>query len=75
MGDKMRLVSFTELLEQVRREMAVQSLGGSDISVTLLSDMLGYSDTSAFSRAFRRWYGVSPRGWRRDAATRPPASG
>jgi len=26
--------------------------------------LLGYSETSAFSRAFRRWFGVTPRQWR-----------
>ncbi len=56
--------SFSELLEAVRRDTATRSLAGSDMPVTLLSDMLGYADTSAFSRAFRRWYGVSPRRWR-----------
>jgi AraC-like DNA-binding protein len=26
--------------------------------------MLGYADTSAFARAFRRWSGATPSGWR-----------
>jgi AraC-like DNA-binding protein len=34
--------------------------------ISELAPLLGYSETSAFSRAFRRWFGVSPRQWRGD---------
>jgi AraC-like DNA-binding protein len=30
--------------------------------------MLGYADQSAFNHAFRRWYGTTPRQWRRQIA-------
>jgi AraC-like DNA-binding protein len=33
-------------------------------AVGLLSGILGYSELSAFSRAFRRWFGVSPQNFR-----------
>lgn len=58
--------SFKELLETTRRNMATRYLRESDISLTQLSGMLGYADLVAFSRAFHRWYGKSPRQWRKD---------
>jgi AraC-like DNA-binding protein len=48
----------------VRREAALWHLRQERLSVSELALVLGYSETSAFSRAFRRWFGVSPRQWR-----------
>jgi AraC-like DNA-binding protein len=59
-------VSFSGLVEQVRKEMAASLLGQKNISVSHISHVLGYSEISAFSRAFKRWFGVSPRQWRKD---------
>lgn len=58
--------SFQELLDSTRRSMAEHYLLESSISLTQLADMLGYADLATFSRAYRRWYGVSPRQWRID---------
>ena len=55
--------SFRRLLEQVRREIATYHLRRGDMPLTQLAMVLGYSELSAFSRSFRRWYGVSPRQW------------
>lgn len=55
--------SFRTLLEKVRREIATYHLRRGDMQLTQLAMILGYSELSAFSRSFRRWYGVSPRGW------------
>jgi AraC-like DNA-binding protein len=55
--------SFRELLEKVRREIATYHLSRGDMQLTQLAMILGYSELSAFSRSFRRWYGVSPRRW------------
>ena len=58
-------LSFSGLIDEVRRELALHYLR-QNLSITELAPLLGYSETSAFSRAFRRWFGVSPRQWRRD---------
>ena len=58
--------SFQKLLDETRKTMAERYLQESGISLTQLSGILGYSDLAAFSRAFQRWYGVSPRQWRKD---------
>ena len=55
--------SFRQILENVRREIAVFHLRRGDMQLTQLAMVLGYSELSAFSRSFRRWYGVSPRRW------------
>jgi len=55
--------SFRELLAKVRREIATYHLSRGDMQLTQLAMILGYSELSAFSRSFRRWYGVSPKRW------------
>jgi len=59
-------LSFSQLVEKIRRELAVHYLRQPRRPVSDLAALLGYSETSAFSRAFRRWFGVSPRQWRSD---------
>jgi AraC-like DNA-binding protein len=60
--------SFRSLLEKVRREIATYHLCRGDMQLTQLAMILGYSELSAFSRSFRRWYGVSPRAWAASSA-------
>lgn len=60
--------TFQALLSSTRQTMACRYLQDSAISISQLADLLGYSDQSAFSRAFQRWYGTSPREWRKQQA-------
>jgi len=60
-----RRTSFKELLEEVRSEAARRYLAESQLQLTQLAAILGYSELSAFSRAFRRWYGRSPQQWQK----------
>ena len=57
--------SYRSVLEGVRRELALRYLAERGVSVTEVAFLLGYHDTSAFIRAFRRWTGVSPLAHRR----------
>lgn len=57
-------ITFEEILDKVRRETAGQMLEESDMPLAQLANMLGYRDTSAFNRAFRRWYDMAPSEWR-----------
>jgi len=52
--------TFRSLLKQVRIELAEHYVGSDDYSITEIAFLLGFSDTSAFSRAFRDWFGCSP---------------
>jgi AraC-like DNA-binding protein len=55
--------TFTELAQQVRFE-AAQSLLRSGKSLPGIAALLGYSDQTAFIRAFRHWSGKTPARWR-----------
>ncbi|MGQ0621028.1 MAG: AraC family transcriptional regulator [Panacagrimonas sp.] len=52
--------SFRDLVEDTRRQLAEQMLGTTDMKLDELAVHLGYADTASFTRAFRRWHGVSP---------------
>lgn len=56
--------TFTSLFEAVRRELACYYLERSNMSVSRLSELLRYTETSSFTHAFTRWFGESPRRWR-----------
>jgi AraC-like DNA-binding protein len=58
-----RGMNFTQLVEQTRQHLALRYLRQGSVSITELAALLGYSETSAFSRAFKRWQGCSPRQW------------
>lgn len=60
--------TFARVLDAFRREMAAGLLRDPELSVSETAFLLGYSETSAFHRAFRRWYGTSPRDFRRKTA-------
>ncbi|MEH6609180.1 MAG: AraC family transcriptional regulator [Halioglobus sp.] len=57
--------SYQMLLDKIRRELAVKHLIQGDMQLTQLAYLLGYSELSAFSRSFKKWYGMSPRNWQR----------
>jgi AraC-like DNA-binding protein len=52
--------TFRGMLGQVRQELARRYIREERYSVTEVAFSLGYADTSAFSRAFRGWFGISP---------------
>lgn len=51
--------SYRALVDDVRKERALEWLDGPG-SVTSVAQRLGFSDATAFARAFRRWTGVPP---------------
>jgi len=52
--------SFRELVDQTRRELAEAYIRDPAVSLSELAFMLGFSDASAFSRAYKRWTGRTP---------------
>lgn len=57
--------SFSELLDEARRDRATLLLRAGELGVDEIGARLGYSDPANFARAFKRWTGVSPRAFRR----------
>lgn len=56
--------SFSQLLDDLRRELSGRFLLDRKLAVSEVAFLLGYSEPSAFQRAFRRWQGRSPRQYR-----------
>jgi AraC-like DNA-binding protein len=57
--------TFAELLDGARRELAELYVGEPGVAAYEVAFLLGYSEPSAFHRAFRRWTGVTPQEFRR----------
>ena len=53
-------VAYDALVDDLRRRMALHYLDGEKTSVNETAYLVGFSDPSAFSRAFKRWTGTSP---------------
>ena len=53
--------SFSVVLDDLRRDLSDELLSYHKLAVSEVAFLLGYSEPSAFQRAFRRWRGVSPR--------------
>jgi AraC-like DNA-binding protein len=60
--------TFAELLDGLRRELAERYLNEAEVGIHEVAFLLGYSEPSAFHRAFRRWTGTTPQGFRRGRA-------
>lgn len=56
--------TFQQVLDQSRQKLALAYLRDSRVQITQLSEMLGYAELGAFTRAFTRWFGVPPSAWR-----------
>jgi len=57
--------TFTTLLNEIRQDLAHRYLREQDISLTEVAFLLGFSESSVFSRAFKRWMGVTPSEYRK----------
>jgi len=68
-------LNFSDLVDLVRRELAAIYIRQPHVAVTEIAFALGYSELSALSRAFRRWYGASPQQLRSMSVAHPLSTG
>ncbi len=62
--------SYATLLAHVQKERAQNFLRNPTLSVTEISERLGYAEPAAFTRAFTNWTGSSPLKWRKAGGER-----
>lgn len=60
--------SFQEVLDEVRYALAKNYLTQTQLSIDQVAPLVGYSETSNFRRAFKKWSGVSPTEYRNQIA-------
>ena len=58
-------LSYARVVEDTRFDTACRMLGDPALKIVEISAELGYTDSANFTRAFRRWSGVSPQAFRR----------
>ncbi|WP_353718115.1 AraC family transcriptional regulator ligand-binding domain-containing protein [Dyadobacter sp. 676] len=59
-------ISYQELADDVRKSLALHYLETGEYYIKEVSYILGYNEISAFTRAFKRWTGKTPAGYRRN---------
>jgi len=64
--------SYQEVLDDVRAELARRYLASPERGIDEVALLLGFSDSSAFTKAFRRWTGRTPADWARRRPAPPP---
>ncbi len=65
--------SYQAIKDEVRRDLAITYLSGTDKSIRDIAMELGFVEPSAFHRAFRKWAHTSPGAYRRAESPPPPA--
>ena len=61
-------VSFQTITEETRRELAEGLLREEAHSLAEVAFLTGFSEQSSFSRAFKRWVGMTPASYRKDGS-------
>jgi len=60
-------VSYQQVVDDVRRDAAGRLLADPSLAVSQIGYLLGFSEPSAFHRAFKRWHDVTPQEYRQSA--------
>jgi AraC-like DNA-binding protein len=61
--------SFAKLRDQLRCELAQSMLRNGELTITDITYLLGFSQPSAFNRAFKRWMGLTPQLFRNQSSS------
>ncbi|SOE98830.1 Helix-turn-helix domain-containing protein [Burkholderia sp. OK233] len=60
--------SYSQLLDEVRRTLAIRYVSSTCLTTEAMAEKLGYSDAANFSHAFKRWTGQAPGQYRSRAS-------
>jgi len=63
-------LNFTGMIDSIRKELAKSYLKNTNTKIIYIAQMLGFSEQSAFQRAFKRWTGVTPKQCRENNQTK-----
>jgi len=61
--------SYQRILDDVRRELAIEYLRTTNLTVQEIAELLGYSEVTNFRRAFMRWVELSPYQYRKQVGS------
>jgi AraC-like DNA-binding protein len=61
-------LNFTQILQQLRRDLAVRYLDDPKLHISKIAWLLGFNEVSTFTRTFKRWTGKTPSQMRTAAA-------
>lgn len=64
-------MTYQRLKDDLRRDIAIDLLSAASLTVAEVAAQVGFQETSAFHRAFKKWTGVSPGAYRRHADGAP----
>jgi AraC-like DNA-binding protein len=62
-------ISFEALCDETRKQAAQSYLADATLTIAEVSYLLGYSEPTAFHRAFKRWYRTTPQAFRARMST------
>lgn len=61
-------LNYQQLKDDLRKDMAITLLGGTELPVEAIAERVGFSENSSFYRAFRKWTGLNPGAYRKTSA-------
>jgi AraC-like DNA-binding protein len=65
-------LGYRQLIDDIRRDHALRLAKDHAYNVSMIAYRVGFNDTTAFTRAFRRWTGAAPAKYLQQVRTRPP---
>ena len=57
-------IEFRNMVDKIKRQLAIHYLKDVKLNISEITYLCGFSELAAFSRAFKRWMGVSPQSYR-----------
>lgn len=67
-------LTFSAILNELRLDLARRHVADSSLSISQIAWLLGFQEVSAFTHAFKRWTGKTPRQMRTERDSAPPAA-